>query len=114
MNITGPEPAFYGHVWGVQLTLDEVFAYYSAGLARLGWVPDFGPTLSSGELQGWGWCKPRLFFRLAIFDPARYDRVGIQDGTRYRAVIDARINGTDRACPHTPKPFPAVPTTGRP
>src|SRR5947209_8443574 len=99
MNITGPEAAFYGHVWGSQLTIDQTFSFYSAQLQTLGWVPDFGPTLSSGELRGWGWCKPRMFFRLAIFDPANYDRRGITDGAAYRVVFDAGINGTVRACP---------------
>ena len=114
MNITGPEPAFFGHVWGVQLTADETFAFYSAQLQRLGWVTDFRPILSSGELRGWGWCKPSLFFRLAIFDPADYDLTGVPDGASYRTVFDARINGTARACPYTPAPLPALPTTARP
>jgi hypothetical protein len=109
MNITGPEPAFYGHVWGTQLTIDQTFSFYDAQLQAVGWVADFGPTLGSGELRGWGWCKPRMFFRLTIFDPANYDRRGITGGTAYRVVFDASINGTVRVCPYTPPPFPTLP-----
>jgi len=99
MNITGWQAAFYGHVYGTQQTNDDVFAFYNRELMRLGWKPDLKPILSSGELHGWGWCKPSLFFRLAIFDPQQYARVGITDGDRYRTVYDARLQGNDRSLP---------------
>lgn len=114
MNITGPQTAFYGHVWGSQLTIDETFSFYSAQLGRLGWTPDFRPILSSGESRGWGWCKPSMFFRLTIFDPADYDITGVKDGSAYRVVFDARINGTTRTCPYSPSPIPSSLPTSRP
>ena len=95
-------------LWGSQLTIDQTFSFYSAQLQTLGWVPDFGPTLSSGELRGWGWCKPRMFFRLAIFDPANYDRRASRT-EQPTAWFDAGINGTVRACPYSAPPFPTLP-----
>jgi hypothetical protein len=109
-NITGWQAAFFGHVYGAQSQPEDVFNFYERELRKLAWLPDFGPTLSTGELRGWGWCKPRMFFRLAIFDPAEYDRTGIRDGAAYRVVFDARISGTVRErCPYTPPPFPTLP-----
>lgn len=99
MNITGWEPAFYGHVCGTQRNSDEVFAFYERELVRLGWKPDSPPILSSGELDGWGWCKSGLFYRLAIFDPKNYDRAGISDRGRFAVVYDARLQGTRESCP---------------
>lgn len=100
MNITGPEAAFFGHVYGVQLSIEEVFAFHDRELAKLGWTPDINPILSSGELRAWGWCESgRLDFRLAIFDPKQYDRVGVTDGTQYQTVYDARIQGSAHECP---------------
>lgn len=55
MNITGPEAAFYGHVYGVQSTPEEARTFFDRELRKLGWVPDLGPILSSGEEDGWGW-----------------------------------------------------------
>ncbi|MBU6423436.1 MAG: hypothetical protein KGQ88_05305 [Chloroflexi bacterium] len=111
MNITGPEVAFYGHVFGVQSSVEEERAFFDRELRKLGWTPDFGPILSSGEADGWGWCKPRMYYRLSAFDPQQYDRVGVADGAKYATVIDARLQGTLDACPHTPRPFPTpVPT----
>jgi hypothetical protein len=99
MNVTGWQAAFYGHVFGAQESNDEVFAFYDRELARLGWKADMKPILSSGELRGWGWCKATLYFRLAIFDPQQYARVGITDGEKYRTVYDARLQGTADRCP---------------
>lgn len=98
-NITGWQSAFYGHVYGTQQHVDEVFAYFQGELLRLGWVRTREPILSTGESDGWGWCKPRLFFRLAIFDPRDYADVGIPDGGTYHTVYDARLQGTTRECP---------------
>ena len=99
MNITGWQSAFYGHVYGTHTLNDEVFAYYDRELVSLGWKPDQKPILSSGELHGWGWCKPQLYFRLAIFDREQYARVGVPDGDKYWTVYDARLQGTTDPCP---------------
>ncbi|OLD11487.1 MAG: hypothetical protein AUJ06_00370 [Chloroflexi bacterium 13_1_40CM_3_70_6] len=108
-NITGWQGAFFGHVYGTQLSIDEVFAFHDTELTKLGWKPDLKPILSSGELRGWGWCKPRMFFRLAIFDPAEYDRTVVLDGAAYRVVFDARIDGTLQPCPYVPRPLTTLP-----
>jgi len=55
-----------------------------------------------------------MFFRLTIFDPSDYDITGVSDGIAYRVVFDARINGTARAWPYSPPPFPSLPPTSRP
>lgn len=34
MNITGPQAAFYGHVYGVQSSIDDVFTFYDRELGR--------------------------------------------------------------------------------
>ncbi len=99
MNITGWQAAFYGHVYGTQQTIDDIYAFYDRELGRLGWKRDLKPILSSGELRGWGWCKTTLFFRLAIFDPQEYERLNITGGDRYRTVYDARLQGTTDRCP---------------
>lgn len=99
MNITGPQPSFFGHVYGVQLTTDDVFRFYDRELTRLGWKPDARPIPTTVEVDGWGWCKPQLDFRLALFDPAQYERVGVREGSQYRGVFDARVQGTTQSCP---------------
>lgn len=105
-NITGPQGSFTGAVYGTQATQAEVFAFYQRELTRRGWVADGTSTLSSGELPGGrGWCKPRMYFRLAIFDPQRYERTGITDGARFRTVFDARLQASELGCPYTPRPY---------
>ena len=104
-NITGPQGSFTGAVYGTQATQAEVFAFYQRELTRLGWQVDFPPTPSSGDLpNGRGWCKPRLFFRLVVYDPRRYERTGISDGARFGTVFDARLRAIERGCPYTPPP----------
>ena len=101
MNITGPQAAFFGHVYGVQSSVDDVFAFYDRELANLGWKPDARPIPTTTELDGWGWCKPQLYFRLVLYDPQQYDRLGVGDGAQYRAVLDARVQGTTQGCPRS-------------
>ncbi len=82
------------------MSIDEVLAFHNRELVKLGWTPDINPILSSGELRGWGWCKPGgLDFRLAIFDPKQYDRVGVSNGAEYQTVYDARLQGSAHQCP---------------
>ena len=105
-NITGPQGSFTGAVYGTQVTQAEVFAFYHRELTRLGWQADRQPGVSSGELSGGrGWCRPRMYFSLVIYDPQRYERTGITDGTRFGTVFDARLQAIERGCPYTPPPF---------
>lgn len=105
-NITGPQGSFTGAVYGTQATQAEVFAFYERELTRLGWVADYKPGVGTGELpNGRGWCKPRMYYRLAIYDPRRYERTGITDGARFGTVFDARLQAIERGCPYTPPPF---------
>ena len=100
-NVTGPQGSFTGAVYGTQATQAEVFAFYERELTRLGWLADGPAPMGSGELSGGrGWCKPRLFFRLVVYDPQRYDRTGITDGARFRTVFDASVQGSVQACPY--------------
>lgn len=111
MNITGPEPAFVGAVWGTQVDEAAVQAFYDRELLRLDWRRDSAPPLSSGEIRVWGWCKPTMFYRLAIFDPSRYERVGVAGAERFKTVIDARVMSNNLECPLRPRTFPPVPSS---
>ncbi|MEK6619378.1 MAG: hypothetical protein AABZ26_00220 [Chloroflexota bacterium] len=109
MNITGPEAAFTGALWGTAAGRDEVFAFYDQALRGLGWQSDFGPGLSTIELDGRAWCRPRLFYRLTIVDPTELGRTPARGGERFRTVFDATVRGIERPCPYTPPPMPSVP-----
>lgn len=101
-NVTGPESAFTGAVYGTQATQAQVFAFYERELTRLGWLADGRSSMGSGELPGGRrWCKPRMLFRLVIYDPRRYERTGITDGARFHTVFDASLQGTVQTCPST-------------
>lgn len=105
-NITGPEPSFTGAVLGVQIASDSVLAFYDRELLRLGWQRDSDPIASSGESVTRGWCKPKMRFRLAIYDPSRYARVGIERGERFKTVFDASLLAARGPCPDVPSPMP--------
>lgn len=105
-NVTGPEPSFTGAIYGVQSPVTGVIDFYDRELAALGWEHDHDPILSSGEHLVKGWCKPRMTFRLGIFDPRRYERVGIEDGERFTTIFDARITASRLPCPYVPPPMP--------
>ncbi len=105
-NITGPEPSFVGAVYGAQSTTDDVFRFYERELGSLGWKRDPHPGLVSGEITSWAWCKTGIVFRLAIFDPDRYDRRGIEGGERFKTVFDVRLVAARRSCPYVPPPMP--------
>lgn len=103
MNITGPEPSFVGAVYGIPGTQADTFAFYDRELLRLGWQRARDPIPASGEKVTRGWCKPQMYFRLAIYDPERYARTGIEGGERFATVFDASIVATgDLPCPNLP------------
>ena len=98
-NITGHEAAFYGHLFGVPAAAADIHTFYDRELAKLGWRVTRDPLLGTIEVDGWGWCKPTLLFRLGILDPRGYGRIPLTGAEQYQTVIDARLAGTDRACP---------------
>ena len=99
MTIEGPISAFEGAIFGSQASALEVFAFYDRELRRLGWVQDRFVIRSTVELDAWGWCKPRLLFRLAIKDRERAFEPRFYQGRTYATVFDARIRGRDPDAP---------------
>lgn len=105
-NVTGPEPSFTGADYGAQVAREDVFVFYDHELSRLGWLRDSDPILVSGESVTRGWCKPNMRFRLAIYDPRRYDRVGIEGGERFTTVFRAAVIAARGSCPNVAPPMP--------
>lgn len=101
MTIEGPRNAFHGAIFGTQASQEEVSAFYDDELTRLGWQRDtYQVFASTGELEAWGWCKPRMRFRLAIKKPGNFEESFYQ-GKTFATVFDARLIGRDPdvACP---------------
>ncbi len=99
-NITGPEAGFYGHLFGTTLPADQIARFYGDALPRMGWTVDRAPIRGSVETRTWGWCKPKMVFRLAILDGRRgYDRAGVAVPPGVDVVFDATIVGTKGSCP---------------
>ena len=98
-NITGHEAAFYGHLFGVPSPPADIHTFYDRELIRLGWRVTRAPGLGTIETDGWGWCKPKLYFTLSILDPRGYSRIPLTGAEPYQTVIDARLAGTDEGCP---------------
>ncbi len=83
-----------------ETTADQsaVFAYYEDQLGALGWTRDRAPLLSTIEATGRAWCKPRMIFRVTVFDPKPAALRGIVvpvGSIRYQGVIV----GTTDTCP---------------
>lgn len=98
-TITGPQAGYYGHLFGSDLSSDEVAAFYGRELPRLGWKPTRQPIRGSTESMTRGWCKPNMLFRLGVLDPRGYDPQGLPGSDRFEMVFDARILGTKQPCP---------------
>jgi hypothetical protein len=95
-SIEGPQPPFEGFIFGTMSSRDAVYAFYEAELARLGWKRE--PRVlgrSTVELDLREYCKPKVFFRLAIKDKARAFRPEFYGGRDYVTVFDARLVGVD-------------------
>ncbi len=101
-TLEGPQPAFDAHVFGAQRSAEEVRAFYDQALVRSGWQADrLAASLSTTELQAWGWCKGAMKFRIGIEDQPRAFRPEFYRGQSFQTVFDARIVGRDPAigCP---------------
>ena len=97
-TIEGPVAALAGAEFETTADQTAVFAYYEDQLAALGWTPTRAPLLSTIDAAGRGWCKPRMNFRVTVFDPkpAALRGIIVAAGTiRYQALIV----GGDEACP---------------
>ncbi|OGO73525.1 MAG: hypothetical protein A3G84_07310 [Chloroflexi bacterium RIFCSPLOWO2_12_FULL_71_12] len=92
-TITGPQPAFAGHIFGTFASSDEVYAWYEAELSRLGWSKDRAFGRSTVELENREYCRPGsgARFRLAIKDKDRAFREELYKGRDYVTVFDARL-----------------------
>jgi hypothetical protein len=108
-TLTGQVPAASGYVYGTSASRSQVVVYYAGELARLGWIHDLPPIVSTTEEQGEAWCKVGRTFRLA-FDtqPVPGTPAG---GRSFTAVIVARRS----ACPTVlPSVSPFVAPTAPP
>ncbi|MEK6619376.1 MAG: hypothetical protein AABZ26_00210, partial [Chloroflexota bacterium] len=77
----------------------EVFGFYSGELERLGWKRDsYQVFASTGETDAWGWCKPRMRFRLAIQKPGDFEP-SFYRGKTFATVFDATLIGRDPDVP---------------
>ena len=103
MTLDGPVDAYDGFAFGTQASDLEVFAFYDQELRRLGWRREPLVSPSTVELRIWGWCKPRILFRLATKDQPRAFRPEFYRGRSYVTVFDARLRGRDTSfpCPMT-------------
>ncbi len=100
-TLDGEQPAFEGYILGTAASTEEVFAFYSQELVRLGWKPDSSGGLSTVELEVRWWCTPKAGFRLGIEDKARAFQPAFYKGKDYATVFDASLlpyGGT--ACPY--------------
>jgi len=96
----GPLPAVDGFVFGADVGREDLFAYYDRELRRLGWQQDdYGIYETTVETDMWGWCKPRMSFRLAIKDQDRAYDPSFYKGRTYRTVFEANLQGRDADVP---------------
>jgi len=100
MTIDGPLPAVDGTIFGADADRDALFSYYDGELRRLGWQQDgYGVYRTTVETDAWGWCKPRMTFRVAIEDQSRAFQPSFYKGQTYRTVFEANLQGRDADVP---------------
>jgi hypothetical protein len=102
MTFDGPLPAIEGAVFGADVNREDLFAYYDRELRGLGWQQDLYEIYrTTVETDAWGWCKPRMSFRLAIKDRDRAYDPSFYKGQTYRTVFEANLQGRDAdvTCP---------------
>ncbi len=102
VTLEGPAPAVDGFIFGADTSRDEVFYYYDRELRRLGWQQDtYSIYRSTVELVAWGWCKPRMTFRLGVKDASRAFQADLYQGRTYQIVFEANLQGreADVPCP---------------
>lgn len=99
-TLDGPLPAVDGAIFGADVGREELFAYYDRELRRLGWQQDLYEIYrTTVDTDAWGWCKPRLTFRLAIEDQNRAYDPSFYKGQTYRTVFEANLQGRDADVP---------------
>ena len=99
-TIDGPLPAVDGAIFGADADRDALFNYYDRELRRLGWQQDgYEVYRTTVETDAWGWCKPRMTFRVAIEDQDRAFQPSFYKGQTYRAVFEANLQGRDADVP---------------
>lgn len=106
-TIDGPQRPFEGRIFGTMATAEEVFAFYDRELTSVGWQRRLALGLSTVELDLRSWCKPKVWFRLAIKDKERAFQPGFYRGRDYTTVYEATLIGTDPTSPcpgRTPSP----------
>ena len=101
-TLDGEQQPFEGYIFGTAASSDEVFAFYTQELVRLGWKPDSSGGLSTVELEVRWWCTPKAGFRLAIEDKVRAFEPAFYKGRDYATVFDATViaYGEISACPY--------------
>ena len=102
-TIEGEQEPFDGFIFGTQSSAEDVRAYYSREVARLGWRPDdYQVFAATTEMGAWGWCKPAMRARLSIVRPTTYGET-LYGGRTFATTFDARLIGRDPQvkCPRT-------------
>ncbi len=90
-TLDGEQPPFEGYIFGTAASTEEVLAFYTQELARLGWKPNVSAGLSTVELDVRWWCSPKVTFRLGIKDKARAFEAAFYRGKDYATVFDATL-----------------------
>jgi hypothetical protein len=87
-----PNPAFSGHVLGVNASADEVLDFYRRELPARGWQESGVDSIAgTAEVRALGWRKENLVFRVAILrknDPRNPD-AGDAFVTAYDIAVQA-------------------------
>jgi hypothetical protein len=98
MTVDGPTMASLRGFFGTAASADEVIAFYTGELARLGWIRDrLAVNKGSLEIEVEGWCKNGgRTFKVAIQDPERVVRHDAS-GRPFRTLFDAGLIGVDPA-----------------
>ena len=85
-------------MFGTHAGVEEVLAFYERELGRLGWTrDDIAVVNTTTDLRVFGWCKPRMTFRLAIKHPHDHPRwIAAAGGTAYPTFFRAGLNAVER------------------
>lgn len=101
-TLEGPRPAVDGFIFGADASRDDLFHHYDRELRRLGWQQDtYSIYRSTVEFVAWGWCKPRMTFRVGVKDASRAFQPDLYQGRTYQIVYEADLQGreADVPCP---------------
>ncbi len=93
MTVDGPVNAWAGYILGVQLSPDEVFAFYERELGTLWWQRDLlRLTQLTAETDARVWCKGLMGFRIGIEDQRRAFQPDFYRGQTFRAAYEASLS----------------------